>query len=251
MTPHLSIVMPVYNEERVIESVVGDLKRELCAELPDSELVLVNDASTDATGEILERLAAEDERVRVFHQERNGGHGPTLRRALDESRGTWIFQIDSDGQMVPAEFWRLWEQRRKADLIMGMRRIHRNGRHRIIVSAAARYVNRGLGGGNIRDVNVPFKLIHRRVWEDLKDDISLRPVAPSLLIAVGAGLRWRIAQVGITSLPRQHGPSSVDLKALVRLSWGAFAELIRYRARLARRGLATRRPRLSSVTRAP
>jgi glycosyltransferase involved in cell wall biosynthesis len=247
VNPDLSIVMPVYNEANVIEDVVDELRREICDRVPRTEIVMVNDASTDETAAILDRLAAADPRVRVHHAERNGGHGPALRRALDESSGAWIFQIDSDGQQVAAEFWDLWAERESAELVMGMRQIRRNGWHRVVVSALARYLNRVLGGGNIRDVNVPFKLIRRDVWEDLRDDIPRRPVAPSLLIAVGAALRgWQVRQVGITHLARRHGPSSVDLANLVRLTWGAASELARFRLRLLRRrGL---RPARRSVT---
>ena len=133
-----------------------------------------------------------------------------------------------------------------------MRQIRRNGWHRVVVSAFARWVNRAVGGGDIRDVNVPFKLIHRRVWEDLRDDIPRRPVAPSMLVAVGAGTRgWRVAQVGITHLARRHGPSSVNLKALFRLSWGALTELARYRVRLARRARTEPKPQPGSMRAQP
>jgi dolichol-phosphate mannosyltransferase len=236
VNPELSIVMPVYNEANVIADVVDELKRDICARFERSEIVMVNDASTDGTPAILDSLAAADSRVKVVHAERNGGHGPALRRALDESSGEWIFQIDSDGQQVAVEFWDLWERRGDADIVVGMRRIRRNGRHRVVVSAAARYLNRVLGGGNIRDVNVPFKLVHRRVWQDIAAEIPSAPVAPSLLVAVGASLRgWRVAQVGITHMPRRSGPSTVNLKALFRLTGGALVELARFRWRLARR----------------
>jgi dolichol-phosphate mannosyltransferase len=248
VNPELSVVMPVYNEANVIEDVVAELKRDVCDHLARSEIVLVNDASTDETPRILDRLAHEDPRVKVFHAESNGGHGPALRRALDESRGDWIFQIDSDGQQIPQEFWSLWRGRGHADLVMGMRRIHRNGRHRVIVSAMARWFNRLLGGGNIRDVNVPFKLVKRPVWEDLRNEIPQRPVAPSLLLAVGAAVRgWRVDQVGITHLPRRHGPSTVDLRVLARLTAGALTELLAFRIRLARRGMSRSRSRAESI----
>jgi dolichol-phosphate mannosyltransferase len=236
MNPELSIVMPVYNEASVIEDVLDELRRDVCVHVRSSEIVMVNDASTDGTAAILDRLAAADDRLKVHHAPRNGGHGPTLRRAFDESTGEWIFQIDSDGQQVAAEFTRLWERRDRADLVMGVRTIRRNGPHRRIVSAAARWLNRTLGGGDIKDVNVPFKLVSRRVWTDVAGDIPRDPVAPSLLVAVGAAVRgWRVEQVEITHLARRHGPSTVDVKALIRLSAGALAELARFRLRLRRR----------------
>lgn len=248
MSAQLSIVMPVYNEAAVIADVVDELRRDVADRLGEVELVLVNDGSTDGTAAILDGLAAGDARVKVHHAERNRGHGPTLRRAFDESAGDWIFQIDSDGQQVAAEFWKLWERREEADLVMGMRVIRRNGWHRVVVSAAARYINRAIGGGNIRDVNVPFKLVHRRVWEDVSPDIPREPVAPSLLLAVGASVRgWQVNQTGITHKARRHGPSHVDLGRLIRLSAGALAELVAFRVRLARRAPLDARSRAASA----
>jgi glycosyltransferase involved in cell wall biosynthesis len=235
-TPQLSVVMPVYNEEDCIAGVARELADQLFDRLGEVELVLVDDASSDATPEILDRLAASDPRFRVHHAPENRGHGPALRRAIDESRGDWIFQIDADGQQLAGEFWKLWERRHVAGLVMGKRQILRNGRHRVFVSASARYVSRALGGGDIRDVNVPFKLFRRSVWEDLRDDIPEAPIVPSLLIALGASLQgWSVVQVPVTSLPRRHGPSKVNVPRLVRLSAGALREVAAFRLRMARR----------------
>jgi glycosyltransferase involved in cell wall biosynthesis len=233
MPAQVSIAMPVYNEAAVIAEVVNELKREIGSRL-DVEIVMCNDASTDDTAAILDRLAADDPRVKVFHAERNGGHGPALRRALDETGGEWVFQIDSDGQQVVSEFWDLWAHRSHADLVMGIRKIRRNGRLRVVVSGALRYLNRLMGGGDLRDVNVPFKLFRRALWEDVSRAVPARPVAPSLLTAVGASVRgWRVEQVSITHLERPHGPSTVNLRKLIELTWGATAELVRFRRRLA------------------
>jgi dolichol-phosphate mannosyltransferase len=235
-TPELSVVMPVYNEADGIADVVAEVTALVLDRLETAELVLVDDASTDETPEILDRLAEGDARLRVVHAEQNGGHGPALRRAIDESRGGWIFQMDSDGQQLPSEFWKLWDRRHENDLVMGKRQINRNGRHRIVVSAGARYVNRGLGGGDIRDVNCPFKLFRRELWEDVSQHMPATPMVPSLLIAFGAALRgWRIDQAGVTSLPRQHGSSTVNIPLLIRLSTAAMREVLRFRLTTRRR----------------
>jgi glycosyltransferase involved in cell wall biosynthesis len=235
--------MPVYNEAGAIADVVAELQRDVLSRLDGAEIVMVDDGSTDATRAILDELASEHDDVTVIHAERNQGHGPSLRRALEESEGEWLFQMDSDGQQAPAELWDLWALREEADLIVGVRRGRSEGRHRDFVSAAARWANRLVGGRRLRDVNVPFKLIRREVWEDLRDDIPATPVAPSLLIAVGASVRgWRIAEVEISHLPRRHGSSTVDLPALVRLTVGALLELIGFRRRIARRAAAPKQP---------
>jgi dolichol-phosphate mannosyltransferase len=235
--------MPVYNEAGVIADVVEELGRDVVARLDGAEIVMVDDGSTDDTPAILDRLASEHGHVRVFHAPRNQGHGPSLRRAFEESEGEWLFQMDSDGQQLPAELWDLWALREQADLVVGVRVGRSEGRHRDVVSAAARWANRLVGGGRLRDVNVPFKLIRRELWEDLRADIPRVPVAPSLLIAVGARVRgWRVTEVEVSHLPRRHGTSTVDVPALVRLTFGALRELVGFRARLARRAPEAKRP---------
>jgi glycosyltransferase involved in cell wall biosynthesis len=232
----LSIVMPVYNESGVIADVVDELNRDVVARMPGTEIVLVDDGSTDGTPAILDGLAEAHPHVVVLHAERNQGHGPSLRMAFERSSGEWLFQMDSDGQQRAAEIWDLWELREQADLVVGVRRGRSEGRHRDFVSLTARLAGRMAGSGGLRDVNVPFKLIRRAVWEDLRGTIPEKPVAPSLLIAVGAPVRgWRVAEVEISHLPRRVGESTVDLRLLAKLTFGAFRELVRFRRRIARR----------------
>jgi glycosyltransferase involved in cell wall biosynthesis len=228
--------MPVYNEAGVIADVIGELGRDVVARLDGTELVVVDDGSTDDTPGVLDALGASHDWLTVIHAERNQGHGPSLRQAFESSEGEWLFQMDSDGQQVASELWDLWALREDADVVMGVRRGRSEGRHRDMVSAFARAAARLAGAGRIRDVNVPFKLIRREVWEDLRGDVPARPVAPSLLIAVGASVRgWRLREVEISHLPRRAGSSTVDVPALVRLTAGALRELIRFRRRVGRR----------------
>jgi glycosyltransferase involved in cell wall biosynthesis len=198
--------MPVYNEAEVIADVVDELSREVCARLDGAEIVMVDDGSTDGTPAILDRLAAEHAHVRVLHAERNQGHGPSLRAAFEASDGDWVLQMDSDGQQRALDLWKLWDLREDADLVVGVRVGRNEGPHRTVVSAAARWAGRLVGGGRLRDINVPFKLIRRSLWDDLRGDIGTVPVAPSLLIAVGARLRgWRVEEVEIGHAPRRGG----------------------------------------------
>jgi dolichol-phosphate mannosyltransferase len=228
--------MPVYNEAGVIAGVVGELGRDVVARLDGAEVVVVDDGSTDDTPGVLDGLGAAHGWLTVIHAERNQGHGPSLRQAFESSQGEWLFQMDSDGQQVASELWDLWALREEADVVVGVRRGRSEGRHRDTVSAFARLAARLAGAGRFRDVNVPFKLIRREVWEDLQGDIPARPVAPSLLIAVGASVRgWRVREVEISHLPRRAGSSTVDVPALVRLTAGALRELIRFRRRVGRR----------------
>lgn len=98
-TPTLSVIIPVYNEERTIEKVV----RSVAAVDIDLEIVTVDDASTDGTSAILSRLA-EEGLVRVFSQPRNRGKGAAVRRGIDEARGRICVIQDADLEYQPDDF---------------------------------------------------------------------------------------------------------------------------------------------------
>ena len=99
-TPLLSVLVPAYNEGQTVEAV---LRRILALEGIELEIVLVDDGSQDDTAAIAERVAAEDSRVRVFHQPKNRGKTAAIRRAVEEARGDVLIVQDADLEYDPAE----------------------------------------------------------------------------------------------------------------------------------------------------
>ncbi|MEA2315590.1 MAG: polyisoprenyl-phosphate glycosyltransferase, partial [Solirubrobacteraceae bacterium] len=95
----LSVVAPVYDEEALVEEFIA----RTTAAIADYqfELVLVNDGSSDATGELLDRAAATDPRVRVIHLSRNFGHQAALTAGLEHALGDAVAMIDADLQDPP------------------------------------------------------------------------------------------------------------------------------------------------------
>jgi dolichol-phosphate mannosyltransferase len=231
----LSVVVPVFNEAGVIEILLADLERELVLLFEQMEVIVVDDASTDETPAILDRLAGTRPWLDVHHSERNAGHGPSVVRGLRRARGEWIFQIDSDGQFLVAEFAELWHRREEADLVLGVRVRRHDPFHRIALSHVVRLAASALAGGALRDANVPFRLMRRTVWEDVRAFLPTTPLAPSILIAVAASVRkWRIVHVPVTHLPRQRGRSNLRALRLVGFSLKGFGQLVTLRYALAR-----------------
>jgi polyisoprenyl-phosphate glycosyltransferase len=116
----LSVVAPIYNEQELVEEFV-DRTRAAVADF-EYELVLVNDGSADASGEILDRIAGSDPRVRVIHLSRNFGHQAALTAGLEHAAGDAVAMIDADLQDPPElipEMVARWSQ--GADVVYAVR----------------------------------------------------------------------------------------------------------------------------------
>jgi glycosyltransferase involved in cell wall biosynthesis len=116
---YLSVMMPVFNEERTLEIILGHV-----LEQPEvGEVIAVDDGSTDRTWEILHRMAGKDQRVRPFRQETNQGKGAALRRAVAELRLPFALVQDADLEYDPRDYPRLLEplEEGRADAVYGTR----------------------------------------------------------------------------------------------------------------------------------
>jgi glycosyltransferase involved in cell wall biosynthesis len=229
----LSVVVPVWNEQATIGTLVEELDTELLSRVDRLEIIVVDDASSDQTPAILAGLAEERPHLRVICSEHNRGHGASVLRGLAEASGEWVFHIDSDGQFLVSEFTRLWERRHHADLVLG-RRLHRHDpAHRLVLSRLVAAAVSLLAGRRLHDANVPFKLFRRTLWEDLEPLVPTGSLAPSIFIAAGATVRgWRVVQVPVSHLARPAGRSTLRALRLLRFSARALGQLLRFWWRL-------------------
>ncbi|MFM7149114.1 MAG: glycosyltransferase family 2 protein, partial [Gemmataceae bacterium] len=122
----LSVVIPVFNEERWIEEV---LRRVQAVEIP-KEIIIVDDCSTDRTREILSKRT--DDNIKIIFQEVNQGKGAALRRGFQEVNGNVVIVQDADLEYDPAEFPKLLQpiMENKADVVYGSRFIGES--HRVL-----------------------------------------------------------------------------------------------------------------------
>lgn len=90
--PTISVIVPVYNVEKYLEECVESV---LSQTFTDYELLLIDDGSTDSSGDLCDQIAKRDTRVRVFHKS-NGGLSSARNKGMDEAEGDWIVFLDSD-----------------------------------------------------------------------------------------------------------------------------------------------------------
>ena len=169
----LTFFFPMWNEEEMIGRTVDaaretgdDLVRR--GEIDGYEILIVNDASTDATGKLADELAAIDQRVRVVHHAENRKLGGSLRTGLAEARGDLVLYTDAD---MPFDLADLNKAVRLLEVydadIVSAYRFDRTGEGatRALYSYVYNTLVRTLLRLRIRDVNFAFKLVRRRVLD--------------------------------------------------------------------------------------
>ena len=121
----LSVIVPVYNEEKTITDI---LERVIRVPLPvEKEIIVVDDGSTDATPELLDRLAnGQAKPIKIITSPSNEGKGSAVRLGLDQASGDYILVQDADRELSPEEIPQLLEPilKGRADVVFGSRLLH-------------------------------------------------------------------------------------------------------------------------------
>jgi glycosyltransferase involved in cell wall biosynthesis len=229
----LAIVMPAYNESGCIETVARSWLRIL-DEVPGF-MIVVNDGSKDRTGEILDRLAASDSRLKVVHQA-NAGHGAAVLRAYREALQldpAYVFQTDSDDQFKPNDFWQLWERRSRSPFITGYRQARSDAFHRLIITRILILLNWVIFGVRLKDANIPFRLMRAEFLDKLLRMFPNSVFAPNIFLAVlAAKAGSNLFELPIVHEKRRTGQVSIIRWKLVKICWRCAAELFRFRRSL-------------------
>ncbi len=231
----VSVVMPLYNEEAVIEKVVRDCYAVIIAKIPGSELLIVNDSSTDGSPEILKRLAIEFAGLRVIDQPENRGHGSALLAGFAQAKNPVIVQMDGDGQVNPEDFWKLYPLlSADCDLVIGCRSGRCDPWIRKAVSRGLKILVRAFFGFSLSDINSPLKCIKLEVLRDALKVIRPDSFIVSVLMVVIARHRgYRLAEVAVTHLPRRGGASRLSSwRYLSRSCIRGVADILRLRRSL-------------------
>lgn len=206
----VSFVYPCYNEAGNIEKTVRLTAEVGRAVLEHFEIIVVNDASTDGSGDIAESLRSEFSELVVLHHTHNKGLGGALRTGFDRVSLDWVLYLDSD---LPIDILELKDVFPSLDLafnelLIGYRLGRAEGPKRAVVSWLYNRMIRMAFGLRVRDVNFAFKMIPKVILDkvQLRSDGSFID-AELLLESMRQGARFR--QRGFVYHPRVEGVSTI------------------------------------------
>ncbi len=215
----LYIVIPAYNEEENIKSVIDEWYPviEKHNANGESRLVIIDDGSKDATYKIMQEYAKDRPLFQPITK-KNSGHGATVLYGYEyalKNEADYIFQTDSEGQTLPSEFRQFWDLRKEYDFIIGHRNHREDGISRIFVTKTLKLVLKLCFGVGITDANTPFRLMSA---DTLRENIKLIPkdynLSNAVLSVIYARKKQKIKYIPITFRPRQGGVNSINLKKI-------------------------------------
>ena len=232
--PQLSAVVPAYNEVECVPILVDELRAALDSTGRTWEIVLVNDGSTDATAEAMNRAAGKDARIRVFHLERNAGQSAALAAGLERAHGEVIVTLDADLQNDPADIPALLAALDGADVVSGVRATRRDTWLRRVSSRVANATRRAALGDSVTDIGCSLKAYRSEALVGLPLFVGVHRFLPALCSFRGA----RVVEIAVQHRPRTRGVSKYGMgnrlwrgiHDLIGVSWLKH-RLVRYKVR--------------------
>ena len=221
----VAVIVPTYNERANIESTVGRVRRAV----PDADLLVVDDNSPDGTGDLADKLAAEDSHIHVLHRAGKAGLGAAyiagFHWALDEGYGV-IVEMDADGSHLPEELPRLLDALAGADLVIGSRYVPGGTvvnwpKRRELLSRGGNTYARLMLGIKLKDATGGYRAYRADTLRKIAlDEVESQGYCFQIDLAtraIRAGLR--VIEVPITFVERVHGTSKMSRAVVAEALW--------------------------------
>jgi glycosyltransferase involved in cell wall biosynthesis len=201
--PELSVVIPAYDERENLPPLLDELRAALAATGRTWELLLIDDGSTDGSGEWIDAEAARDPRVIAIHLDRNSGQSAALATGFARAGGDVVVTLDADLQNDPADLPRLLAALDGFDVVSGIRQKRQDSWVRLVSSRIANATRRAWIGDSVTDIGCSFKAYRRPALDGLPMFNGVHRFLPALCVMRGA----RLVEVPLTHRPRRAGVS--------------------------------------------
>lgn len=208
----ISAFFPVLNEEGTVEKLTEDLLSILKSNFEQKEVIIINDGSTDRTGQIAEDLLAKNNgHVKVIHHPKSTGYGNALRSGFSAAQYDLVFFTDGDYQFDMNDLQQAISMIEDYDIVVGYRRNRKDPKHRIFLSKGYNLLIRTLFGLKLKDIDCSFKLFKKAALKKITIESSGYFIDTEIMVkAKKKGLV--IKEFGVKHLPRSFGESKVRMK---------------------------------------
>jgi glycosyltransferase involved in cell wall biosynthesis len=222
MMPRVSVLIPCFNEENTLEKIVDAVH---ATALPEIEVVVVDDGSTDATSKVIESLM--DGRVdRALRHERNRGKGAALRTGLAAVTGEIVIVQDADLEYDPRDYAKLLQPilEDRADVVFGSRFVGSDA-HRVlyfwhsVLNRLLTLLSNMLTDLNLTDMEVCYKVFRRDVIQRIEIEEDRFGFEPEITAKI-AKLGCRVYEVGVSYAGRTYAEGKkIGWRDGVRAVW--------------------------------
>jgi len=227
-TVSISVFFPCYNEQDNVTRTVGLALAVLEKVSADFEVIIVDDGSSDATGQIADTMATKDSRIKVVHHPTNLGYGAALQSGFKAAAKKLVFYTDGDGQFDINELPPLLSLMDKADIVSCYRLNRQDSLVRKINAWCWTKLVCWLFGMKVRDIDCAFKLYKREIFDNIELS-STGALIDAEILAKASHKGYSITQKGVHHYPRIAGSQTgANLRVILR----AFKELFKLKSEI-------------------
>lgn len=217
--PELSIFFPFWNEEENIESIVSKAIKIAPTVANKYEIIIVDDGSDDNTLNIAQSLAKLSSNIRVISHSPNRGYGAAIKEGLETAKYEYIVFTDGDGQFDFSEISHFIPEIKNADIVIGFRKKRRDRKllKRLLLMNLLKFGDYVLFGFKFRDIDCGFKMFRKSAVKAISPLRSEGAMITTEILAKAKRKKLKIAQVGVTHYPREHGiQTGANLPVIIR-----------------------------------
>lgn len=213
----LSIFFPFWNEEENVERVVL-AAIPIAKKIADEwEIIIVDDGSSDKTPEIANKLAKDNEFVRVARHVPNRGYGAALKEGFSNCRYDFVVFTDGDGQFDFSQIDRFIKEIWNNDIVVGFREKRRDNLVRHVLMNMLKIWDFTFFGFRFKDIDCGFKMFRKSAIDQIMPLSSEGAMITTEILAKAKKKNLKIAQVPVTHYKRLHGKESgADLFVITR-----------------------------------
>ncbi len=215
LTPHISVVIPVYRVEKIIPELVGRIDDSVSKITRNYEIILVEDCGSDNSWAVIEDVAKRNHRVKGFKLSRNFGQHYAITCGLDHAKGDWVVVMDCDLQDQPEEIYKLYQKTKEGyDVVLAQRIQRKDFIIKILISKVF-YRTLGYLTGSYMDESVAnFGIYNQKVIESVIVMRESIRYFPTMIKWVG----FNQTAIPIEHAERPMGKSSYNFKSLYNLA---------------------------------